>query len=94
MFGGDRFEDWIGTISIGELQYLCAREQDLTSEGKDMKEAFQQQAEDGDDVTLDAAGKPVMSSDAMQRKLARNRARSERVSQTGTGWCRLAISMS
>lgn len=45
-----------------------------------MKEAFQQQAEDGDDVTLDAAGKPVMSSDAMQRKLARNRARSERVS--------------
>ncbi|KAI9637107.1 X-domain of DnaJ-containing-domain-containing protein [Dioszegia hungarica] len=65
MFGGDRFEDWIGTISIG----------------KDMKEAFQQQAEDGDDVTLDAAGKPVMSSDAMQRKLARNRARSERKAQ-------------
>lgn len=46
-----------------------------------MKEALQQQTEDGDDTTIDAAtGKPVMSSEAMQRKLARNRARAERVS--------------
>jgi hypothetical protein len=45
-----------------------------------MKEALQQQTEDGNDMTVDATGKPVMSSDAMQRKLARNRARSERVS--------------
>jgi hypothetical protein len=45
-----------------------------------MKEALQQQTEDGDEVTVDAAGKPVVSSEAMQRKLARNRARSERVS--------------
>lgn len=45
-----------------------------------MKEALQQQTEDGDEVTLDATGKPVVSSEAMQRKLARNRARSERVS--------------
>ncbi|OCF30716.1 chaperone regulator [Kwoniella heveanensis BCC8398] len=58
MFGGDRFEDLIGNISIG----------------KDMKDAFQQQNEqDPNDFMMGPGGKPMMKPEAMQRKLARDR---------------------
>ncbi|WVQ95578.1 hypothetical protein IAU59_002675 [Kwoniella sp. CBS 9459] len=58
MFGGDRFEDLIGNISIG----------------KDMKDAFQQQSEqDPNDYMMGPGGKPMMKPEAMQRKLARDR---------------------
>ncbi|RSH86985.1 hypothetical protein EHS25_003473 [Saitozyma podzolica] len=58
MFGGDKFEDLIGTISIG----------------KDMKDAFQQQAEQQEDMMIGPGGRPVLTPEAMQRKLARDRA--------------------
>lgn len=62
MFGGDRFEEWIGTISIG----------------KDMKEAFQQQSEEPDQMTIGPNGKPTLTQEALQRKVARDKARSEK----------------
>ncbi|WVF68018.1 hypothetical protein IAT40_002780 [Kwoniella sp. CBS 6097] len=58
MFGGDRFEDLIGNISIG----------------KDMKDAFQQQSDqDPNDYMMGPGGKPMMKPEAMQRKMARDR---------------------
>ncbi|ORY31242.1 putative chaperone regulator [Naematelia encephala] len=60
MFGGDRFEDLIGDISIG----------------KDMKDAFQQQA-DQEDMMVGPGGRPMMTPEAMQRKMARDRLRAE-----------------
>ncbi|KAL7422956.1 DnaJ-like protein [Cryptotrichosporon argae] len=62
MFGGDRFDDLIGQISIG----------------KDMKDAFQQQheAEQGD-MIMGPGGRMVLSPEAMQRKMVRDRARAE-----------------
>ncbi|WWD07270.1 hypothetical protein V865_005367 [Kwoniella europaea PYCC6329] len=62
MFGGDRFEDLIGQISIG----------------KDMKDAFQQQHEaEAGDYMIGPTGKPMMTPDAMQRKMLRDRAVAE-----------------
>ncbi|WWC92369.1 uncharacterized protein L201_007326 [Kwoniella dendrophila CBS 6074] len=63
MFGGDRFEDLIGQISIG----------------KDMKDAFQQQHEQQEpgDFMIGPTGKPMMTPDAMQRKMIRDRAVAE-----------------
>ncbi|WWC65239.1 uncharacterized protein I303_107856 [Kwoniella dejecticola CBS 10117] len=62
MFGGDRFEDLIGQISIG----------------KDMKDAFQQQHEqEAGDFMIGPTGKPMMTPDAMQRKMIRDRAVAE-----------------
>ncbi|WRT70758.1 uncharacterized protein IL334_007757 [Kwoniella shivajii] len=62
MFGGDRFEDFIGQISIG----------------KDMKDAFQQQhEEEAGDYMIGPTGKPMMTPDAMQRKMLRDRAVAE-----------------
>ncbi|WVW80778.1 hypothetical protein I302_102764 [Kwoniella bestiolae CBS 10118] len=62
MFGGDRFEDLIGQISIG----------------KDMKDAFQQQHEaEAGDYMIGPTGKPMMTPEAMQRKLMRDRAVAE-----------------
>ncbi|WVQ85971.1 hypothetical protein IAT38_008139 [Cryptococcus sp. DSM 104549] len=58
MFGGDRFEDLIGNISIG----------------KDMKDAFQQQNEpEPGDIVIGPTGKPMLTPEAMQRKIARDR---------------------
>jgi hypothetical protein len=47
MFGGERFQDWIGTISIGEFSGLVlvligADEKEI---GKDMKDALEQEQE-------------------------------------------------
>ncbi|WWC72635.1 uncharacterized protein I206_106599 [Kwoniella pini CBS 10737] len=63
MFGGDRFEDLIGQISIG----------------KDMKDAFQQQHEqqESGDFMISPTGKPMMTPDAIQRKMLRDRAVAE-----------------
>ncbi|WVR08665.1 hypothetical protein IAU60_005723 [Kwoniella sp. DSM 27419] len=58
MFGGDRFEDLIGTISIG----------------KDMKDAFQQQGDqDPNDYMMGPGGKAMLKPEAMQRKMVRDR---------------------
>ncbi|EIW70101.1 hypothetical protein TREMEDRAFT_68484 [Tremella mesenterica DSM 1558] len=63
MFGGDQFEDLIGVISIG----------------KDMKDAFQQQADETQpsDYVMGPTGRPVMTHEAMQRKITRERAKAE-----------------
>lgn len=64
MFGGDKFEDLVGQISIG----------------KDMKDAFQQQAElQPEDMMIGPTGRPMMTPEAMQRKMVRDRARAEEV---------------
>lgn len=46
--------------------------------GKDMKEAFQQQSEEPDQMTIGPNGKPTLTQEALQRKVARDRARSEK----------------
>ena len=47
-----------------------------------MKEAFQQQAEiDPNDMMMSPTGRPMMKPEAMQRKIAKDRARAEEVSQ-------------
>ncbi|KAK8850582.1 hypothetical protein IAR55_004501 [Kwoniella newhampshirensis] len=62
MFGGDRFEDFIGTISIG----------------KDMKDAFQQQHEQEEgDMMVGPGGRPMLTPEAMQKKMIRDRAVAE-----------------
>ncbi|KAK1923260.1 chaperone regulator [Papiliotrema laurentii] len=62
MFGGDRFEELIGTISIG----------------KDMKDAFQQEGElQEGDIIMGPNGKPTLSPEAAQRKAARDKERAE-----------------
>ncbi|WWD20761.1 hypothetical protein CI109_105238 [Kwoniella shandongensis] len=62
MFGGDRFEDFIGTISIG----------------KDMKDAFQQQHEqEAGDMMMGPGGRPMLTPEAMQKKMLRDRAVAE-----------------
>jgi len=50
--------------------------------GKDMKDAFQQQheADQSGDYTIGPGGKKVLTPEAMQRKVARDRAVSEEVS--------------
>ena len=63
MFGGDRFEDLIGTISIG----------------KDMKEAYTQHEEEEDEMMMAPNGKMVLTPAAAQRKAARDRAKAEEV---------------
>ncbi|ORX40966.1 X-domain of DnaJ-containing-domain-containing protein [Kockovaella imperatae] len=62
MFGGDKFEPLIGQISIG----------------KDMKDAFQQQSEQEEgDMMIGPGGRRMMTPEAMQRKMARDRIRAE-----------------
>ena len=89
MFGGDRFEEWIGTISIGMSVPLQVDWQSGSSGacwlgmctdliGKDMKEAFQQQSEEPDQITIGPNGKPTLTQEALQRKVARDKARSEK----------------
>ena len=43
-----------------------------------MKEAFQQQAEDGD-MVIGPNGRPMMTPEAAQRKMAKDRAKAEEV---------------
>jgi len=58
MFGGEQFEEYIGQISIG----------------KDMKDALQQQTDQQDgDVMMTPTGRAVLTPEAMQRKMARDR---------------------
>lgn len=83
MFGGERFQDLIGTISIG----------------RDMKEALQAEREEeqhranqSGPVLVDAKGKPIMTPEDLARKQARDRrlaegkskARKERVDKLST----------
>ena len=84
MFGGDRFEDLIGTISIGQSDSssrlsVHSFRQLIRAAGKDMKEAFQQQAEEGDTV-IGPTGRPMLTPEAMQRKMIRDRLRAEEAS--------------
>lgn len=58
MFGGDKFEDLIGDISIG----------------REMKDVFQQQAEDDpEDYVLGPNGKPQLTPEASARKALREK---------------------
>ncbi|BEJ15054.1 hypothetical protein CspHIS471_0408210 [Cutaneotrichosporon sp. HIS471] len=61
MFGGTRFEDLIGTISIG----------------KDMKDVFQQQHEEEADDIVMVNGKPQLSPEAQARRAERERIQNE-----------------
>ncbi|KAK4689264.1 hypothetical protein P7C73_g860, partial [Tremellales sp. Uapishka_1] len=65
MFGGERFQDLIGTISIG----------------KDMKDVFQQQHEEETEANggmiVGPNGKPVLSPEAQARKTAREKKASD-----------------
>lgn len=59
MFGGDAFADLIGDISIG----------------KEMKDVFQQQAEDApEDYMMGPKGQPVLTPEAQARRNAREKA--------------------
>ena len=80
MFGGDRFEELIGQISIGESIPGPARQKSLRS-GSDMKEAFQTEDElQEGDIVIGPDGKPKLSPAAQARKTARDREKSEAVS--------------
>jgi hypothetical protein len=46
-----------------------------------MKDAFQQQAEQQEDMMIGPGGRPVLTPEAMQRKLARDRAVAQEVSK-------------
>lgn len=62
MFGGDAFADLIGDISIG----------------KEMKDVFQQQAEDApEDYVMGPKGQPVLTPEAQARRAAREKAASD-----------------
>ncbi|KAL1412658.1 DnaJ-like protein [Vanrija albida] len=63
MFGGDRFEDLIGSVSIG----------------KDMKDVFQQQHEEEslNEYMIGPNGKPVLTPEAQARKTEREKQQAE-----------------
>lgn len=42
-----------------------------------MKDAFQQQAEQEDEMMIGPGGRPMLTPDAMQKKMARDRAKAE-----------------
>jgi hypothetical protein len=82
MFGGDKFEDLIGQISIGPYggsSSPCSGKLiwDLGI-GKDMKEAFQKEDDEGE-MMIGPGGKQVLTPEAAQKKVARDRARNEEV---------------
>jgi len=47
--------------------------------GKDMKEAFQQQHEEEGEMMIGPTGRPMMTPEAMQRKMMRDRVKQEEV---------------
>lgn len=76
MFGGVRFEDLIGTISIGEsLTSPTPR----SHAGKDMKDVFQQQHEEEADDIIMVNGKPQLTPEAQARRTERERKQNEEV---------------
>lgn len=82
MFGGDRFDDFIGQISIGKLNPITLGYRNINEfeTGKDMKDAFQQQHEEEGDMMIGPTGRPMLTPEAAQRKLLRDRAKQEEVS--------------
>lgn len=85
MFGGDRFDDFIGQISIGRTLPLMTKMRSRAEAGrcvlgKDMKEAFQQQHEQEEgDMIIGLNGRPMLTPEAMQRKMLRDKIKQEEV---------------
>ena len=95
MFGGERFRDLVGEISIGTMalasqwwQISCAEADYFTFVGKDMKDAMEAEQEEAEENAaagprpVDAKGKPIFTPEEIQKKQQKQKALADKKTET------------